>query len=504
MTEASPLLAEGVPADDQELIRFDLSPFQYSMVMCEKSIIWAEGPGREGKTFGAIASIFRHHQRLVDWYQANKPDLVVPPLQVAIIRDTSMNLKRNTAKSIQMGFPRQFSFWSDYHTMLESGCEPDHMKQWYERQEGPPPSWVDATLFGMDDMTSLDRIQGGEYHLIWIDEPAPIHSTGNNGIREEVYRVCRARVAGGLGPKRLQITMNPADEDHWTSKYLDDPDPETTAVFRAPVGSNIHIQQADRDALKDAYKGRADLTARFVEGRRAKVYAGVAVVPEFKEELHMAKEWLMPIPDLEVVRMWDGGMNPTCVLGQFTPSGRFHLLDCVVGENIGLHQLIESKLRYVLGRPRYQRVRRWRDSGDATLKNREQSDSDHYGAAVIETLLKTTYEPGVQDWTTRREALKWVFTQSPNGVPMVQINPRPTEGEPFNRLKAAFAGGYCYKVTGTGIILRDAPDKNIHSHPGDAISHVLAHMFFRPAEDDQAPKKSSKRLARASSYAVGN
>jgi hypothetical protein len=219
--------------------------------------------------------------------------------------------------------------------------------------------------------------------------------------------------------------------------------------------------------------------------------------------MHVAKEWLMPDPSLEVIRCWDGGLNPSCVFIQLTPSGRLHVLDSVVGQNMGMDQCIKSKVKVLLARPRYTRVKKWRDCGDPSLSNREQSNSDHKASLVIEDLLKTTYEPGVSSWEIRREAYKYVLTQMPNGLPMFQVNPRTTqETETVNWIKAGLSGDYSYKVTPQGTVVRDIPVKNLASHPCDALSHVIAHIFFRPKEE-KLPHVNKGMRNRAKSYGVG-
>ena len=491
-----------VPTSDQENILCDLTETQYYFSEDDSRHVWLEGSAGEGKTYGAIAALFKHRTRMVQWYEVHHPGKPVRPMQVAIIRDTHVNICMNTVKSIQRAFPGLFSFKDNMKRMFQRGVDIADMNAWYEKPLGDPPSWIDANLFGMDDLASLDRIQGGEYDIIWIEEPSPILSKGNNGIREEVFLVCAARLRGSESPKRLQVTMNPGDEEHWTSRQQDDPLPNT-AIYRIKRGENKHFSDFDRLMTQKAYAGRADLTARFVEGRRAKVYDGVAIVPEFNETLHVAKEWILPDPQLEVIRFYDGGLNPSVVLAQITNSGRLFILDSLVGQNMGMTQMIETKLKYVLGRPRYQRVKKWRDTGDPALVQREQSDSDHTAARIIETLLKTTYEPGISSWEVRREALKWLCTQSPGGVPMLQVSPRISEGERINWIKNGFAGGYCYRVTPDGRVLRDVPDKtSVFSHPCDAVSHGVAHIWFRPKEK-QYPKPVQSQRQRAKGYGVG-
>jgi hypothetical protein len=481
--------------------------------------VWLEGPAGEGKTFSAIAAFFRHRRRMVDYYRGRDekerprlPYRPVRPMQVAIVRDTHQNLKTNTLKSIQRAFPGLFAFRDDAKKMFRAGCDIADVNAWYEKPDGDPPTWIDASLFGMDDLKSLDRIQGGEYDLIWIEEPAPILSSGNNGIREEVYLVCAQRIRGTRNPedptdagtpKRLQISMNPADEEHWTSRQQDDPIIPSLAVYRIKRGENVYLSEVDRDMTAKIFAGRADLHARFVEGRRAKVYDGVAVTPEFNEGLHVAKEWILPDPNTEVLRMWDGGLNPACVLAQITPSGRLHFLDSILGQNIGMEQLIETKLKYVLGRPRYQRIKRYRDIGDPSLVTPEQANSDYSASKIIEEKLKTSFEQGIASWQVRREAWKWVLTQMPGGVPMVQVSPRVTEGEKLNWIRGGLAGGYCYKVTPDGRVVTDVPLKNLFSHPCDAVSHAIAHIWFRPKEPVYSSRPRAEQQKRAKGYAVG-
>ncbi len=147
---------------------------------------------------------------------------------------------------------------------------------------------------------------------------------------------------------------------------------------------------------------------------------------------------------------------------------------------------------------RYREVREWRDIRDASLANREQSNSDHRASAVIDAMLNASFEKGVQDWNDRREALKEVLMRKD----LLLVNCGVTPGEPFNRIHAALAGGYAYRVDSLGNVVRDGPDKrSIHSHVGDAIGHGLARLFVpRPQYYPRVDRQ--KAMKRAMSYTV--
>jgi hypothetical protein len=264
------------------------------------------------------------------------------------------------------------------------------------------------------------------------------------------------------------------------------------------------LTDVDREANALVYRDRPDLYARFVEGKRAKVYAGVAITPEYGDQ-HMARMALYPNPKLMCFRFWDGGLNPTCAWIQQQTNGAIWALDCVVLPNNGMRQLIEQRVIPIQNELGYNKVEHWRDIGDPSLDNRDQSDSEHDAARVINELLNTSFEKGESKWEPRRDSLKTVLNMAAGGLPLFQVNPRLTPGEPYNRIHAALTGGYCYTVNASGSVLRDKPYKNEHSHPGDALTHGFAKMFRTvvPQKKTMTAREREERTKRAKSYAVG-
>jgi len=449
----------------------DLSPNQYRFACSSARYVWLIGPAGEGKTYAGVAGLLAHKARTGK-----------DAIRCFLCRDTHMNIKRNTVPSIKAGFPGMFRFFDDDHRMVGAG--------------------LDVWLFGMDNLDSLNAIQGGEYDAGWLEEPAPVLSVGNCGMRHEVFLRAATQIRGGSSAKRLQITMNPADEEHWTSKEQDYP-LDSTDIINIPAGENVHLTDADRESNRQVYRNRPDLYARFVEGKRAKVYAGVSITPNYGD-LHQARHRLDPDPKLICYRFWDGGLNPTCCWIQQRTDGGIWSLDCVMLPNNGMRQLIEQRVIPVQNERGYNEIARWRDIGDPSLDNREQSDSEHDAARVINELLKTSFEQGEKYWEPRRDALLTVLELSSKGQPLFQVSPHVTPGEPYNRVHAALSGGYSYSVNNQGIVLKDGPLKNEHSHPGDALSHGFAKMFRTVKEQPKTvtARERDDRLKRAKSYAV--
>ena len=432
---------------EQKEIDLKFSDAQSGFVHSTATIVALIGPQGEGKTFAGFWGLAMHARK----FGARS-------MKGAIIRDTFENIKNMTIPSIIKASHNYAEFTSGGKKM-----------KWFN---------ADIDLFGIDDLASLSKLQGAEYSFVWLEEPAPIAAKENAGLREEVFDTALSRTSRQEGAiPRLQITMNPADEDHWTyHKLILDPinDGRTnTEVFNIPYGSNWIIEDWQRDIVKMAYRDRPDLYDRYVRGRFSFVQLGEAVTPEYNEKIHRAGEVLIPDPALETFRFWDGGLNPTCVFMQLTPRGRMLFLDTLRGENIGVKQLIATRVIPLIN-SRYKDVKQWRDIGDPSMANREQSDSSQNAADVINTELGAAFEQGEKSWNNRREALKEMFNRNIDGEPMFLLSRHDTV------LHRAFRGGWHYGRDNSGVIMKDKPRKDLHSHPGDAVSHGIAKIIMRP------------------------
>jgi hypothetical protein len=428
-------------------VKPEFSEAQKAFIRSEATIVALIGPFGEGKTYAGFWGLANHAQKFVD-----------RPMYGAIIRDTFENLKNQTSKSINeasMGYVR----WSDGGKKMRFGN-------------------AEIDLYGIDDMASLSKLQGAEYSFIWLEEPAPIAAKENAGLREEVFQTALTRVGRQKDAiPRLQITMNPADEDHWTYKRLIfDPINSmgvTTEVFNIPYGSNWVLKDEQRELVKQSYKDSPDLYERYVRGNFSFIQFGEAVTPEYNEHIHRSEEIFTPDPAKEVFRFWDGGLNPTCVFMQVSPRGRMLFMDTLRGENMGVKQLIETRIIPLINE-RYRECKKWRDIGDPSMVQREQSDSSQTAADVINSALGAAFEPGEKSWQNRREAMKEMFNRIIDGVPMFQLSRHDSV------LHRCFRGGWHYSKDPSGRVMRDRPVKDLHSHPGDAVSHGIARILLRP------------------------
>jgi len=447
-----------------------LSPTQHSFVISDATIPALIGPFGEGKTFGGVCGAIMHRERAG-----------VKTLRGAIVRDTFENIKKHTIPSIFDAVGEYVRFADGKKRMLGLG--------------------LDLDLIGIDDLGSMTKLQGPEYGFVWLEEPAPIYDKANAGLPEEVFNTALTRAARQKGTiPRLQITMNPASEDHWTYHKLfedpinDDPDfPDiSTEVFQIPYGENSNISDISRQTVKAGYRNSPELWARYVEGKFSFVTEGVRVVPGYTENLHRAKFKLSPVKGIPAMRFWDGGGNPTCVFAQYHKK-RLIILDSVMLENAGMKQLIDTKVKPLL-ESRYGDVTEWSDVGDPSLGNMEQSDAEQSGEAVINEELGASFIKGKTHWEPRRESLHRLMDTLVDGEPMLIISSH--EGLVHRALK----GGWHYKKDNQGRIVGKKPVKDRFSHAGDALSYGVNYLLpWKPRASIPSDYKNRMRK-RAASY----
>lgn len=427
---------------------FELSDIQAAYVNSPAMVNIIYSSRGEGKSFASVVGMLVHAQRNGR------------PIRCAIVRDTHENIKISVVRGIQEMFPQSlYTFKNDF-------------KQLVIKSE--PHVFVD--LFGIDDLAALQKLQGPEYSLVWLEEPAPMSDKANAGLSEDVYNaaliVC-ARQKDTI--PRLQVSMNPADQEHWTyRRFFEEPDidPEnpliTKAVFSVPYRDNLNLSEQARQAVKVAYKNDPASYARYVENKFVSITKGKKVTPDYGTGAYTSDFPLEPASGLEGFIGFDGWFNPTAVLGQITHTGRLIFIDTVCGENIDIRTLLDQKLLPVLNSPRWKgKCKSWRYIGDRSMKIPDQSNINESAARVIEDVLGGYFEGGPARWTHMKMGIDRVFTTNIAGKPAFVINKS-------NRLlDKALSGGWCFKTDNAGNVTGDVPLKNSSSHIGDAWANAV-------------------------------
>lgn len=444
-------------------VKIEPSPTQYKFINSEASIVVLRGPQGEGKTW---AGPFRQIKRYQD--NGNK-------LRGLLIRDTLENILSKTVLDIKAALEPLGS----YPTVRDK----KHMTY-----EGFPDLHVE--LVGMNDRSSLNRIQGGGYSDVWPEEVAPVFEQGETGaslgIPMEAFLTALSRSCR-VGDGQVGVTMNPGSEDHWSYPMFvtnplqpcDEWPDINTELLDIPYGENNHLTDQSRQITRAAYSqpGMEAYFRRFVEGKSSYMLHGKPVVPTYCEELHYMDKELFPIKGVPQIRLWDGGLHPTCTFCQITPMGFFQVLDCFVAENAGLQQLIDWFIRPALG-GKYEGHHDWRDIGDPAMVWREQSDSSCSAEITLNRELNANFEIGEKWWEPRKRSIINLCSQlMTGGKPKLQVSKSAV------RINQSLRGGWYYKTNAMGAIMEikgreTLPQKNIHSHPGDTLGHGLPKIFF--------------------------
>lgn len=462
-----------------------LSPTQSRFVRSDANICQLVGPMGEGKTHAGVAKIIRHAQRC-------RALTGLAKLDGALIRDTHENIKTSTVKSIYEVLGDRVVFKNDF-------------KKMYIRVNPP----IEMDLFGIDDPASVSKLQGPPYGLVWCEEPAPVHAKANAGLPLEVFLMALARCGRQAGSIPLTfLTHNPADDRHWTTDLIDDPEEYmvaddgtiiTKATFRIPKGENIHLSPVQRAMNQAAFKNDPGKWDRYVEGKTANVLEGKRVTPAYNETLHLSQKILPIYPQLDAFRGWDGFQHPCCGIAQYNPTGQFVIHDVLYDEGVGVEELIEEKLLPLLATPKYKgKIQGWRDIGDPSMATADQSSNKRTASKVIQKMLLTRFEKGYARWPNRIDpttaALKKLIG---DGRPLIVISASA------KLLHRALRGGWHWKVDNSGHVLGTTPVKNEYSHPGDMFTYLISSVMPGLAKQETRLRDRTAEIARIASYATG-
>lgn len=423
----------------------------------------------EGKSTGLAWAIF--------YYTKHNPGA-----NVLVLRDTWENLKRTTLEEFLFWFPDGvFGNW----------IAGDKCYIWDTARTGMKGKvyWL-----GVDGEEDANKIASMPLAMVAIDEPSAA-SGSSAGIPEFIFDTCLAQLRQpGMNWYCCKLAQNNPDESHWTHKRFVDPgtppDPDIDLLPLQQSGFVSHQTQEPEntqnlppgyyDTMAKNWKHRPDLIKRFVKGKYGFQQIGHAVTKEWSDDLHLTSN-IEPVKGMPLLLLWDGGLNPTCVITQITPVGYWLILESHVGDGIGMFQLIENIVKPRMT-SRFQGFT-WGSVGDPNLSTPEQSDSRQRASKVITTEIGGRFIRGVNDIDARVQPLKAVLTRTINGIGVVQVDRVHAKEVWF-----ALRGGWHFHKARSGVVGGIVKDQ--HSHPGDCMGYGAARLF--PLGQLQKKKKKHK------------
>ena len=271
------------------------------------------------------------------------------------------------------------------------------------------------------------------------------------------------------------MDTNPPDTDSWWYALFEERRPDNAELFRQPSGRSL-----DAENLKNLEPGYyanlvstfdADEIRCYVDGEYGWIKDGKPIYTDYSDSLHCAE--VEPLPNVEIIRGWDFGLTPACVWTQQMPDGRFLVFDELCGDDVDIHQFAQAVTDHHEQRGYSRNVV---DIGDPAGMARSATNRSTEARSCFQILQgqKIKILPGEQTLTIRLGSIKRALQLMRGGSPVFVLHPR------CMMLRKGFQGRYQYrrlKISGAQERYEDTPDKNMYSHPHDALQYVGGRVF---------------------------
>jgi len=437
------------------------------------------GPVGSGKSFAGLAEIMLRAVR-----QAPSPVDGIRYSRWAVIRNTYPELRTTTIKTWQELFPE--TIWGP---MRWSPPITHHIQL-------PPrgdAAGIDCEVIflALDTPQNTRRLLSLELTGGVIDEARELPKAVVDALTARVGRY-PTRAHGGCAWRGCWMMTNPPDSDHWWHN-LAEKNPVGGKYpwhfYRQP-GGIIEVDGLHPDAIEavgrhwaentkaentnnlpagyyqQALAGKnLDWVQAYLQGQYTYVQDGKPVWPEFND-IAMTDENMEPVPGEPVHIGMDFGLTPAAVIGQKLANNRWIILDEMVSEDMGLERFGHQLVRLLNTKYQRKQIFVWGDP--AGVKRDEIFEVTAF--EFLRTLGLRAQPTVSNDFKVRREAGALPMTRFIEGRPGLLVDKRCA------RLRKSLAGGYHFKRIAVGAgyeRFRDVPNKDMHSHVGDAYGYLM-------------------------------
>lgn len=231
------------------------------------------------------------------------------------------------------------------------------------------------------------------------------------------------------------------------------------------------LHEASAGIPHDKYLREYHLVWRSFEGRP--VYQD-----DWNHSFHVAPDFLKYAPHLPVIRGWDFGLTPACIFVQLMPDMRMYVLHELCEDEMGIERFLD--IVTVKSREWFPGCKKFFDVIDPAGFQRSQTDERSCMSIMCSTPWFLKPVPGLQNPVKRRNAVVKFLQRNVRGLPAFLVSPD------CKAIINGFDGGYHYAKRKDGS-LREYPEKNLYSHPHDALQYIATKIFDLNLKDLPPP-----------------
>lgn len=454
------------------------------------------GPYGSGKSVGMCFEIMMRAQAMPKGKGGKRRS------RWAIVRNTYRELLDTTMKTWFEWFPEE-SFGSLHRNDLI------HYVRFGDVE-------MDVMFRALDKPDDVKKLLSMELTGAWINEAREVPKAIFDALTGRVGRFPKTSDVPQFWSGIIMDT-NPPDTDHWWYMLAEEPERfirlgnpnikdndlerevqqigETYKFFRQPSGlsekaENLENQIKNKKGESIYYQRmmigkNPEWVKVYIQGEYGFIIDGKMVYPEYVDIVHCPENVdIHPTVGAEIFRGWDFGLTPACVFMQLTSRGQVIVFDELISESMGIERFSDHVISYCAKRyPMYKFI----DYGDPAGTQRSQTDEK----SCFQILHSKNIEilPAKQDYTLRLESVRKALLSMTDGLPGFQLHRR------CRMLRKGFMGGYQYKRMNLSGFdkYQDKPDKNMYSHPHDALQYVMSMVVgqglidrsFNYFEDDE-------------------
>lgn len=423
------------------------------------------GPYGSGKSTWALTEIVQRACAVPVWHAGRRRS------RWAIVRNTSGELSSTTLAS-----------WLSWFEDLGDVRKRQKPIMTYEHSFNDGHGIVELELLfiALDRPEDVRKIKSLELTGCYINELSEVPKAALAHMKGRVNRYPSKAFCTEPYWSGIIADTNPPEDDHWIFKDFEENTFEHHRLFKQPPGlvkddDGKWVRNPGADNFSHLPGNYYEMLAEgqsqefikvFCLGKYGSVGFGKRVYPEFNPDFH-AIDSVAAIQGEQLILGWDFGLTPACVVMQLSARGQLLVLKEYVGDGVGIRTFADSIVIPMIAKD-FPYCKVGLSVADPAGNSRNEIVEEMSCIGELNSLNIPTTSARTNDIDPRLGSVRYFLNKMVDGKPGLILDRKncPTLFKGFVKdyvyARVAVSGEERYK---------DKPNKNMASHPMDALGY---------------------------------